>query len=157
MAAPSGVAGWQSPDSGKVDLAACKPCKANLHARPAGISHHHWKKRTMLSRAEIAEMVGPDFDLLISHINRDQSHREIGDAWDAELGAILAKRATAAGIRDEEDFKRFAAIYLEEQKAMTDRRVQGAAFSQQIQNVAARTAVRATVWEVFFSVFRIFR
>ncbi|UCI17743.1 hypothetical protein FJ970_21885 [Mesorhizobium sp. B2-1-8] len=112
------------------------------------------KETVVFTRAAIAEMVGPDFDLLRSHVNPNLSHREIGQAWDAELGELLASHVAAAGIRDNDDAKRFAEIYLEEQKAMTDRLVEQKAFNHQMHDTVARTVVRASIWSMIFQIFR---
>ncbi|QND60400.1 hypothetical protein [Mesorhizobium huakuii] len=108
----------------------------------------------VFTRAAIAEMVAPDYELLRSHINPNLPLKEAGDAWDSEMNAILVSRATAIGIQNKEEFRQFLNIYYEEQAAFFTRRQEQNAFNHQMHNTVARTVVRASIWSMIFQIFR---
>lgn len=103
------------------------------------------------TRAEIAAMVGPDFELLRSRVNPNLTYPETEAAWNIELIALLAPRVSGFG---DDEIRRFWAIYLEEQQTMIDRMAQQVAFNRQMQNTVATTVVRATIWSAILQLFR---
>jgi hypothetical protein len=104
-----------------------------------------------VNRSSIAEQVARDFEQLRRSIDPNIPVDEAGEQWEIQLDEMV--RTHVAGMQPD-DARRYVAIYGEEYHIAASRRLEQTAQRRQLGQVAARTVVRATIWETIFALFR---